>query len=119
MGIVFSDGGLVSKQEPTGKRCERTLALLRLAIAPEAMFIATGCRWDDFTDDNDKYHYESHTCPTNFIECETIIVKGDTDPHGAFELVRSIITTGPDATGFEAAKLELMELAVGMTTNTP
>lgn len=38
------------------------------------------------------YWYDEGTCPTNVLKlnCEKIIVGGDTDPHGLFEYVRTI-----------------------------
>ncbi len=38
----------------------------------------------------EKYFYEQHTCPTNFIRIPLIAVNGDTDPHGIFEFVESV-----------------------------
>lgn len=42
---------------------------------------------EDFFD-HQKYFYEEHTCPTNWVsEIEEIVFEGDHDPHGLFELV--------------------------------
>ncbi|WP_036292117.1 hypothetical protein [Methylosinus sp. PW1] len=42
------------------------------------------------TEDDWRFRYESHQCPTNFIPVECIIDDGDTDPHGVFEFVRAV-----------------------------
>lgn len=39
------------------------------------------------------YYYETHTCPTNFIDVKMIAHGGDPDPHGVFRFVRSIWMT--------------------------
>lgn len=36
------------------------------------------------------YYFEEHTCPTNFFDVVVICDAGDLDPHGVFQLVRSI-----------------------------
>lgn len=37
-----------------------------------------------------RYYYEEGSCPTNYISrVDTIIIDGDTDPHGLFEFMRS------------------------------
>jgi hypothetical protein len=50
---------------------------------------------DDDLQSKQKYFYEEHTCPTNFIRCELISFRGDMDPHGVFDHVRTIWMT-PD-----------------------
>ena len=38
--------------------------------------------------DHTKYYYNTHTCPTNYMnEVAEIIFEGDSDPHGVFEFV--------------------------------
>jgi hypothetical protein len=39
------------------------------------------------TDDNKRFFYEEHSCPTNYIGVEVISVDGDSDPHGLFKYV--------------------------------
>lgn len=39
---------------------------------------------------SDHYYFTEHTCPTNYIEVEQMIYRGDPDPHGVFEFVRRI-----------------------------
>jgi hypothetical protein len=41
--------------------------------------------------DHQKYHYEEHTCPTNWVHSiEAFVFDGDDDPHGFGKLVRRI-----------------------------
>lgn len=45
--------------------------------------------------DSQRYFYEEHSCPTNWIgDCVAVIEDGDTDPHGFMEFVRHV--TVPD-----------------------
>lgn len=58
--------------------------------------------WHDDAEDDDpeatKFLFEERQCPHDIImNCEAIIVDGDTDPHGLFEHVRSIQNPGPAA----------------------
>lgn len=42
---------------------------------------------EEYTD-NQRYFYNEHTCPTNWVrEIEEIEFQGDRDPHGVFEFV--------------------------------
>jgi len=46
-------------------------------------------------EEHDRYHYEEHTCPTNYFRAVAEIeVNGDTDPHG---LAKYIATYNSDA----------------------
>ncbi len=96
LDITFKGQGTQSFQTQTGRRCERTLDLLRYKLDPRLMIIAKGIRWDHSTPADEKHHYEVRTCPSNFLGCEEVIICGDDDPHGTFELVESIDLTGPN-----------------------
>ena len=48
--------------------------------------------------DNDRYFYNEHTCPSNFLGVR-ISENGDADPHGVFEHVETIIKPDCDAHG--------------------
>ena len=40
--------------------------------------------------DTTAYYYDEGSCPTNYISrVDTIIIEGDTDPHGIFTFVRT------------------------------
>jgi hypothetical protein len=43
-------------------------------------------------DEHERYFFEEHTCPTNFIGGDVVALyeDGDRDPHGAFRFVRSV-----------------------------
>jgi hypothetical protein len=113
MGLRFFDGGQQVEQTPTGKRCERTLALLQMRDNPSFMIIYEGCAWDGDMSGNE-YLYE-HTCPTNLMRCVEIIADGRADPHGVFEIVEEHLITGPSARPREKVIEELTALAVEKT----
>lgn len=45
-------------------------------------------------EENQRYYYEEHTCPTNFIGAQLISIEGDQDRHGLFNYIRSVKATG-------------------------
>lgn len=114
MGLRFSDGGQQVEQTPTGKRCERTLALLRMRNNPAFMFIYNGVAWDGDLS-NREYFYEEHTCPTNLMRCVEIIAAGESDPHGIFEIVEEHLITGPNAEPREEVLEQLKASALEKT----
>jgi hypothetical protein len=75
----------------------RTLVLLAIdgTDAP-VYFVVEGLApypEDDTTrDEHERYFYEEHTCPTNFVGGDVVALyeNGDRDPHGAFRFVRSV-----------------------------
>jgi hypothetical protein len=113
MGLRFFDGGQQVEQTPTGKRCERTLALLQMRDNPSFMLIYEGCAWDGDMSGHE-YFYE-HTCPTNLMRCVETIADGRADPHGVFEIVEEHLITGPSARPREKVIEELTALAVEKT----
>ena len=113
MNLAFSDGGSAVMQTPTGRRCERTLALFRVVGAPQIMFIYQGCSWDGALDHD--YYYHEGTCPVNLLRCEKIIAEGNPDPHGLFELVAEHLITGPRARPRNEVLDELTSMAKGQT----
>jgi hypothetical protein len=52
-----------------------------------ALVDANGNRGDP---DRKRNFYEEHTCPTNYIGAEMIVIDGDLDPHGLFKFVGTI-----------------------------
>lgn len=36
------------------------------------------------------FRYEEHTCPTNFMQVEHVVLNGDNDPHGIYAFVRFV-----------------------------
>lgn len=73
---------------------EKTLTLLRLDPQEHPVYFVVETYGDPPATEDDREHlmyfYEEHSCPTNYIRCEAIISKNDTDPHGLFTYVRSI-----------------------------
>jgi hypothetical protein len=114
MGMRFHDGGKQVEQTPTGKRCERTIALLRMRDNASFMFIYEGHVWGGDLG-GQKYYYEAHACPTNLMRCVEIIAAGETDPHGIFEIVEEHCITGPAARSRRDVIEELTALAVEKT----
>lgn len=114
MSLRFYNGGQQVEQTPTGKRCERTLALLQLRENKKFMFIYEGCAWDGDMSGHE-YFYHEHTCPTNLMKCEKIIVDGELDPHGIFEIVEEHLITGPNAKARNEVLVRLVALAVEKT----
>lgn len=114
MKLRFSDEGRQVEQTPTGRRCERTLALLRVRGNPTFMFIYQGCAWDGDMSGSE-YFYQEHTCPTNLVRCEEIIASGEEDPHGIFELVEEHLITGDNARPREEVLEHLKALAIAKT----
>lgn len=53
-------------------------------------------------DTQDKYFYESATCPTNFLKRVRAICVGDSaDPHGEFEYVETVVAQGHEDETFD------------------
>lgn len=72
----------------------KTLTLLALDLADGSalFFVVEGRAEFDSLDkirEYDRYFYEEHTCPTNFIRTEAIVTDGDFDAHGVFRYVDS------------------------------
>lgn len=72
------------------------LVLLKLESADRRVFFVLKTpKFDhqnnDWTEENDRYHYEEHSCPTNWLtEIVGVIENGDEDPHGFLEFVKAI-----------------------------
>jgi hypothetical protein len=111
MQLVFSDNGTAVSQVSTGRRCNRTLCLFTFANVERLCVIADGIRWDFNTDEDQRYYYEEHTCPTNLLRCEEIFFNGEGDPHGILTLVKEIVVSGPNAVDRGEALEELSGMA--------
>ncbi len=117
--ITFTGGGRLSHQEATGRHCHRTLALLAFRGEVTFAFIYRGCAWSEQLKDgrpDGRYFYEEHTCPTNLFPCEEIVVGGEVDPHGCFDLIEEHLITGPGARDKDEVLAELIEKAKAFTT---
>lgn len=74
----------------------KTLTLLKLYDAyGDAVFFMVGGSAIDQTDMgldplDQSYHFDEHSCPTNYVPVEAIIQRGNSDPHGVFDYVRSV-----------------------------
>ena len=46
---------------------------------------------DEANQESQRYYFEEHSCPTNWLkECVAVIKDGDCDPHGFLEFVRAV-----------------------------
>lgn len=78
----------------------KTLVLLRIQSFNNGpvFFIVEGLGSLTLAGDEDfqgrqRYFYEEHTCPTNFMPCEAIYTADNNDPHGVFDHVRTVWMT--------------------------
>jgi hypothetical protein len=68
-----------------GKRYD----ILKLPPQEKAVYFIVEA-WCPDDQDTTTYHYEEGSCPCDFFhKLDTIIVDGDTDPHGLFEFVKT------------------------------
>ncbi len=80
-----------------GERKEKTIVTLRsevpVTIRVEGMNLINRENFDDdgtTPELRDRYFYEEHTCPTNFLGVLNVSDDaGDTDPHGIFKYVKT------------------------------
>lgn len=95
--------GLTVKLTDSGRRCARTLVILKLD--PKDMdghplfFMTEGVAFAPNETDGgepvispgqDEYFYNEHTCPTNWLKrVREIAIEGDHDPHGLFRYVET------------------------------
>lgn len=90
-GVV---GGAVERVED--QRKVSTLALLRLDTATGPFwFIVEGMRFTHSRplvseQEDDRFFYEEHSCPTNWLKPLMVAHRGDTDPHGVIQFVRAV-----------------------------
>ena len=88
-----------AKKPPEGKA--KALVLLRLlpvkgTVLKEPIHIVVEKKNYSHEEDLKKfsddaaYHYNDHTCPTNYLSVEAIIEGNDDDPHGIFHFVEAI-----------------------------
>lgn len=87
----------IESTHPFHQKLRKTLNLLciRRAIRAESVyFVVEGLsEWPATLEEVNyraKYFYETHSCPTNFVQVALIAVDGDADPHGIFEFVDSV-----------------------------
>jgi hypothetical protein len=80
---------------PAHQKMRKTLVLLKIDTKEEPVyFVIEGLAEWPMTAadlcDKERFFYEEHTCPTNFIRIPMICQGGDTDPHGVFEFVDAV-----------------------------
>jgi hypothetical protein len=88
------DATTIVDVEPAHRGCGRKRKQwVTLELPPQTRpvrFKVLGMRFQEAIDeDSDRYFYEEHTCPTNWMRNVTEVeFEGDTDPHGLWHLVR-------------------------------
>ena len=99
-GGVFRGADTELVKDAKGRRQIKVLTLLEhpAAGAPPLRFLVDGYRFvddlcPDGEEDNKRFFYEEHSCPTNWIgDSRMIAWDGDHDPHGFLRYVRQIDT---------------------------
>ncbi len=58
---------------------------------PQYIVVATTAPADPTKVDSQlTYRYDEHTCPTNYMRVQHVVVNGNHDPHGLYEFVRFV-----------------------------
>lgn len=90
---VVKNGTDVFIQIEEKHRLDDTLVLLELPPQKETVYLVVkGMMFDgELNEDDKRYHYDRHTCPTNYLkDSVALIIGNDDDPHGLFRFVRAI-----------------------------
>ena len=90
---VVKNGKDVLIKVSEGRRLDDTLVLLQLPPQKESVYLVVkGMMFDgELNEDGKRYHYDQHTCPTNYLkDSVALIIGNDDDPHGLFRFVRAI-----------------------------
>lgn len=100
---VFIDGeAMVPTDSDRHPTMFKTLSLLKIeSVDAPVYFVVEGVaifelnEGDEAFQSSQDYFYTEHTCPTNFIGGDVVMMcmDGDDDPHGCFDHVRSIWMT--------------------------
>lgn len=76
--------------------CYKTLVLLKLYDREKVpvYFVVEGvCHLVDRPGedhfDAERYYYDDHSCPTNYVPVEAVFTPCEDDPHGVFDYVRT------------------------------
>lgn len=91
-----------TSSHPAYDNLRKTYCLLSIDTKKgKAYFVVEGLQqWPSTYEEmqNDKrYLYEEHTCPTNFISIPLISFNGDHDPHGIFRFEEAVWMIREDA----------------------
>ena len=92
------DGAEISVERASDRRV-RTLVLLERG---DLRLVVKGVRLEPDRDASpdelwarDRYFYEQHTCPINFLrDAVVVMMPEDVDPHGAFSYVGTVVAEG-------------------------
>lgn len=81
----FKDGRVLISLDK-GKKITTYDVLVLEPQAKPLYFIVEGMRFEP-GDDDPRYFYEEHSCPTNWLRPEMVYHDGDADPHGVIKFV--------------------------------
>jgi hypothetical protein len=101
-GAVLDDGTVRTRAHAS--RVVPTHVTLRLeepvTLVVKGMRFIEGRDQPDDPDEHDRYYYEEHTCPTNFLKCvvEVYGANSEADPHGVCRYMGTR-TASPDDDG--------------------
>lgn len=101
---VTAEGKLTVKQRPEVPRFLNQLVLLRRGN----LFLVVKHRHaEDTTEDQVRYYFDEHTCPTNYFRDTQVIIQlpDNADPHGLFSYVCSAPDTVNDIINRSAEEL--------------
>ena len=85
----------IESTHPAHANLRKTLVLLKIEgkEAPIFFVVEGLSTWPSTREElleHERYFYEEHTCPTNFIRIPMIATGGDCDPHGVFDFVDAV-----------------------------
>jgi ribosomal protein L37AE/L43A len=64
--------------------------LLKLEPRTEPVYFLVEASHGRADEEDLRFLYEEHQCPTNFIRCKLMIADGNPDPHGLYRYVKSV-----------------------------
>lgn len=103
--LAFSLGGGVVISRVEGRKVRTVDLLVLQPQAKPVYFIVEGLRFEEDGSERDedeekRFYYDEHSCPTNWLHPEMVYFNGDSDPHGLIEFVAT-----RDDTGFPSKEL--------------
>jgi hypothetical protein len=92
--LEFHTDGHVDIWEGLGRRVPTVDILVLPPQEKPVYFVVEGGRFEDPTipddcpeEESKEFYYESHSCPTNWLDPIMVYHDGDTDPHGLIQFV--------------------------------
>lgn len=85
--LEFKQDGSVDIEAIAGRKISTVDLLVLKPQDKPVYFLVEGMRFEEFPDNDKQFYYESHSCPTNWLEPVMVYHDGDADPHGLIEFV--------------------------------